>query len=96
MVTVLLIRHADIDQPATSDDPPLNSAGRERAKALVHVAGTAGIAALFTSSFLRTKQTMAPLCFAAKDSASRGSGRAHLGARIVVRHRRSGRSGRWP
>jgi phosphohistidine phosphatase SixA len=61
MVTVLLVRHADIDLSATPDNPPLNSAGEQRAKALVHVAGGAGIAAIFTSSFLRTKETVAPL-----------------------------------
>jgi phosphohistidine phosphatase SixA len=61
MVTVLLVRHADIEVPATSADPPLNSAGRERAKALVHVAGGAGIATIFTSSFRRTQQTVEPL-----------------------------------
>jgi len=61
MITVLLIRHADIDLPATSSDPPLNSAGQERATALVHVVRAAGIATLFTSPFLRTKQTVEPL-----------------------------------
>jgi phosphohistidine phosphatase SixA len=61
MTTVLLVRHADIDLPPGSNDPPLNAAGMERANVLVHVAGTAGIATVFTSPRIRTKQTVAPL-----------------------------------
>jgi phosphohistidine phosphatase SixA len=61
MITVLLLRHADIDLPPASDNPPLNAAGMERANELVRVAGTAGIAAAFTSSRVRTKQTVQPL-----------------------------------
>jgi phosphohistidine phosphatase SixA len=61
MITVLLVRHADIDLPPVSDDPPLNSAGWARAEALAHVAGAAGVTTLFTSSYTRTKQTLQPL-----------------------------------
>ena len=61
MITVLLVRHADINLPPTSDDPPLNAAGRARAKTLAHVAGAAGVTAVFTSSLTRTKQTVKPL-----------------------------------
>src|SRR5215212_9328068 len=63
MITVFLVRHADIDLPPapSSDNPPLNSAGRARAEVLAHVAGAAGIEAVFTSSFTRTKQTAEPL-----------------------------------
>src|SRR3954454_6091824 len=63
MVTVLLVRHADVDLPpaAGSDDPPLNAAGRARAEALAHVAGVAGVTTIFTSPFARTKQTVGPL-----------------------------------
>jgi phosphohistidine phosphatase SixA len=61
MVTVFLVRHADIDMPPESTDPPLNEAGRQRAKDLAHVAGSAGITALVTSALLRTKQTVEPL-----------------------------------
>jgi phosphohistidine phosphatase SixA len=63
MRTVLLVRHADIDLPPAPDasDPPLNTAGRARAEALAHVAGMAGVTAIFTSSFVRTKQTVEPL-----------------------------------
>jgi broad specificity phosphatase PhoE len=61
MITVMLVRHADIDLPARSSDPPLNPAGQERAKALAHVAGMAEITALFTSPYHRTRQTLEPL-----------------------------------
>jgi broad specificity phosphatase PhoE len=57
MISVLFVRHADIDLPPLSKDPPLNAAGLERA----HAAKTAGISAIFTSEFLRTKQTVMPL-----------------------------------
>jgi broad specificity phosphatase PhoE len=61
MITVVLVRHADIDLPPRSGDPPLNAAGRRRAEALAHVIGPAGATSLFTSTFLRTVQTMRPL-----------------------------------
>jgi broad specificity phosphatase PhoE len=61
MITVLLVRHADIDLPAHPSDPPLNAAGHRRAEVLAHVSGAAGVATLFTSSFLRTRQTAGPL-----------------------------------
>ena len=61
MVTVLLVRHADIDMPPKSTDPPLNEAGRQRANDLTHIAGTAEITTLITSATLRTKQTVEPL-----------------------------------
>jgi phosphohistidine phosphatase SixA len=61
MTTVLLVRHADIDLPALSSDPPLNAAGRRRAAGLAHVVGGAGVTAVFTSTFARTIQTVGPL-----------------------------------
>jgi len=61
MTTVLLVRHADIELPPHSDDPPLSSAGRERAETLAHVVGAARVTTVFTSSRLRTKQTAEPL-----------------------------------
>lgn len=61
MTTVLLVRHADIELLPHSDDPPLSSAGRERAEALAHVVGAAGVATVFTSPLIRTKQTVEPL-----------------------------------
>ncbi|MFI5895083.1 phosphoglycerate mutase family protein [Actinoplanes sp. NPDC051513] len=59
MITVLLVRHADIDLPPASADPPLNATGRARAEALARVVGRAGVTAVFTSALTRTKQTVA-------------------------------------
>jgi phosphohistidine phosphatase SixA len=61
MVTVLLVRHADIDLPPNSADPALNTDGQARARTLAHVAGSAAVNAIFTSEFIRTKQTVKPL-----------------------------------
>ena len=61
MITVLLVRHADIDLPPVTADPSLNDAGRERAEALAHVVGTAGVNTVFTSSLTRTKETVEPI-----------------------------------
>ncbi|GIM93183.1 phosphoglycerate mutase family protein [Paractinoplanes toevensis] len=61
MVTILLVRHADIDLPPATTDPPLNDAGRRRAEALAHVVGPAGVTTVFTSPLARTKQTVQPL-----------------------------------
>jgi phosphohistidine phosphatase SixA len=61
VLTVLLVRHADIDLPPATADPSLNAAGRERAEALAHVAGSAGVSTVFTSSLTRTKETVEPI-----------------------------------
>jgi broad specificity phosphatase PhoE len=61
IAAVLAVRHADIDLPRTSDDPPLIAAGRGRADALARMVGAAGISTILTSQFLRTRQTVAPL-----------------------------------
>jgi broad specificity phosphatase PhoE len=60
MVTVVAVRHADIDLPPGSPDPDLNAAGRARADALAHVVGESGVSTIFTSEFARTKQTVEP------------------------------------
>jgi phosphohistidine phosphatase SixA len=65
VITILLVRHADIDLPPATADPPLNSAGRRRAEALAHVVRPAGVTTVFTSSLRRTEQTVQPLGIAA-------------------------------
>ena len=60
MVTVVAVRHADIDLPPASQDPELNAAGLLRADALAHVVARSGITTIFTSQFARTKQTVEP------------------------------------
>jgi phosphohistidine phosphatase SixA len=64
VVTVLAVRHADIDLPPGSDDPGLNAAGHARAQALLHVVRSSGVSAVFHSEFARTQQTVAPVALA--------------------------------
>jgi phosphohistidine phosphatase SixA len=61
---VYLVRHAEPEMPAmgaTSSNPGLNMAGRERAHALVHVLEEAGITGVLSTDFNRTRQTVTPL-----------------------------------
>ena len=58
--TVLLVRHAEkAAEPAA--DPPLTADGEARAQALVQVARDAGVTAIVTTQFQRTRMTAAPL-----------------------------------
>lgn len=58
--TVFLVRHAEKeDEP--KQDPPLKKVGVARSQELARVLSTAGIKAIYTSQFLRTKQTAEPL-----------------------------------
>ena len=57
---VMVIRHAEkATDPA--GDPSLSEAGRQRAQALIDVAGEAGVTAIYSSQFKRTQETVAPL-----------------------------------
>ena len=58
--TVFVVRHAE-RASATDSDSPLNDAGRERARALAGALGAAGVDAIYTSQFVRTRDTAAPL-----------------------------------
>jgi len=59
-ITVFLIRHAErADEPR--QDPPLTDAGVSRSQALARLLSNAGVKAIFTSQFTRTKQTAEPL-----------------------------------
>jgi broad specificity phosphatase PhoE len=58
--TVFLIRHAEKeDEPR--QDPPLKKEGVERSQELARLLGNAGIKAIYTSQFARTKLTAEPL-----------------------------------
>lgn len=66
--TVLLVRHAEKAMEGDPElvgappaDPPLNAAGRERARALARTLGEAGVTAIYASEFARTRQTVEPL-----------------------------------
>ncbi|AEV83536.1 phosphoglycerate mutase [Actinoplanes sp. SE50] len=84
MITILLVRHADIDLPPVSADPPLNEAGRRRAEALAHLLGAAGVSTVFTSAFRRTRETVEPLKMASREMPS---------AATVAHEARAGRYG---
>jgi len=56
---VILVRHAEREPAGT--DPSLSAAGRRRAKLLADMLADAGVAAIFTSEFTRTKETAAPI-----------------------------------
>lgn len=57
--TVVIVRHAEkVDNSA---DPDLNEVGRKRALTLARLLSEADIAALFSSQYKRTQQTLAPL-----------------------------------
>jgi phosphohistidine phosphatase SixA len=59
-ITVFLIRHAEReDEPR--QDPPLSKDGVARSQALARLLSTAGVKAIFTSQYTRTKQTAEPL-----------------------------------
>ncbi len=57
--TVIVVRHAE---KASSDrDPVLSEAGRARAGDLAHVLGQTPVDAIFTTQYIRTRETARPL-----------------------------------
>ena len=66
---IFLVRHAEkgatpATQPARgmmADDPPLSAAGHARAARLAAILASADVKFIFTTEFLRTRQTAAPL-----------------------------------
>jgi 2,3-bisphosphoglycerate-dependent phosphoglycerate mutase len=62
VTTVILVRHGERNAPTpASPDPHLNTAGKVRAKKLIHVVGQSGIKAIYRSHFVRAKETAQPL-----------------------------------
>jgi broad specificity phosphatase PhoE len=57
--TVILVRHAE-KAAEPSADPPLTSAGAGRAKALADLVKDAGVNAIISTQFQRTRLTVAP------------------------------------
>jgi broad specificity phosphatase PhoE len=68
---VLLVRHAEKAADG-GDDPVLTPAGHERAKALLQVAGSAGVSAIYVTQYRRNHETAQPLA-------------DHLGVPLTVR-----------
>ena len=62
--TVILIRHAERLATPGNNDPHLSAAGKSRARLLLHVLGQAKVSAIYTSEFIRTKETAQPLAAA--------------------------------
>ena len=60
VTTVFLVRHAE-RADAPREDPPLLETGTARSQLLARILGKAGIKAIYTSQFLRTKATAEPL-----------------------------------
>jgi phosphohistidine phosphatase SixA len=58
--SVFLVRHAE-KATTPPEDPPLTEAGTMRAQQLANILAHAGIKSIYTSQFLRTKQTAEPL-----------------------------------
>jgi broad specificity phosphatase PhoE len=62
--TVIFVRHADKDL-SVADDPPLSAAGRQRVaeltRQLVDADVVAGVDAIYSTPFKRTRQTAEPL-----------------------------------
>jgi phosphohistidine phosphatase SixA len=64
---IFLVRHAERADtagggaPMMASDPDLSAAGRARAESLARILEQAGIAAIYTTEYKRTKQTAEPL-----------------------------------
>lgn len=58
--TIILVRHAE-KADATSSDPELSAAGRERALRLVKVIGKYKPGAVYSTNFKRTRDTATPI-----------------------------------
>ena len=58
--TVFLIRHAE-KEAEPKQDPPLTKQGVARSQELARLLSTANVKAIYTSQFIRTKQTAEPL-----------------------------------
>ena len=59
--TIFLVRHAEKAGEPTDRDPELSEAGRERAAALARLLGDANISAIYSTPYIRTEKTAAPL-----------------------------------
>jgi broad specificity phosphatase PhoE len=56
---VFLVRHAE--KEPMGEDPALTDAGRQRAKALARLLTDAGVRAVYSTDFTRTRDTAAPM-----------------------------------
>ena len=56
---VIVVRHGE--RAPGSGDPPISEAGQARARALAEIGKAAGVSAVITTQFQRTRQTAQPL-----------------------------------
>jgi broad specificity phosphatase PhoE len=68
LTTVFVVRHAEKNVVFAGADPPLSDAGLRRAQALARVLGEAGVKAILSTDFVRTRDTARPLAQATGDS----------------------------
>ena len=61
--TVILVRHAE-KAASPADDPPLNAAGEARSRELAQAVRDAGVSAIITTQFARTRATGQPIATA--------------------------------
>jgi phosphohistidine phosphatase SixA len=62
LTTVILVRHAEkVTTDPNAKDPALTAAGEERAQRLARMLADADVTAIFTTPFIRTRSTAAPL-----------------------------------
>jgi broad specificity phosphatase PhoE len=93
--TIVLVRHAEkAAEPA--NDPPLTAEGETRARALWDVVRHAGVGAIITTQFARTKQTAEPTASALgiEPQVAEARGRAPEHARALVAKLRAEHSGK--
>ncbi|MFL5351560.1 phosphoglycerate mutase family protein [Archangium sp.] len=90
---VLLVRHAEKASEG-GNDPALTPAGQQRAQALLDVAGSAGVSAIYTTQYRRTHDTAQPLAdklgVALTERAISAGAQAHateLAREILTQHR---------
>jgi broad specificity phosphatase PhoE len=90
---VLVVRHAEKVADGSAD-PELSEAGQKRAQALADVAEEAGVVAVYTTQFKRTRETARPLAERLKIpavvvEATRENARTHpaaLAKQILAKH----------
>lgn len=68
LTTVILVRHGEktVADAGMSSDVPLSAAGEKRAKELARLLADAGITTIYTTPYIRTRNTAAPIAAALK------------------------------
>ncbi|MEJ2004846.1 MAG: phosphoglycerate mutase family protein [Cyclobacteriaceae bacterium] len=59
--TIFLVRHAEKDMTESTNDPGLSEEGEQRKNDLAHTLGDTQIDAIFSTPYIRTRSTVAPL-----------------------------------